>query len=314
MGFITAAVAVAGVAAATSAAQAVAKKKAADKAGKAREDALNGLKMLDIPAINEDAAKADEASYKGRLDLQKRADPLSAEARSAGLQGLIDNVNSPNDAKSLSIIDRLSSDAEDPAMADLQRRLVDDARASLAAGASLPPEFQAELVRTGLEGANRAGLAPDRAGAAGTTLRRLTGSAGLALEEQRKAQATRSAGAAQSLAQTKASILGNLIPQIQSITGQKTQRAAVAFEAGASQTPKAYGLDGADVAGLNVANNKLENAKTIGIGEVRAGRATAQGELTGAAIGAAGDLATSGMGAYAKANPNSWLAKWGAGA
>lgn len=306
MGLITA-----GVAVAATTAAAVAKRAAANKAGKAREQALNGLKLLDIPAINESAAKADEASYKGRLDLQKRADPLSAEARSAGLKGLTENIDSPNDAKSMSIIDRLSSDAEDPGMADLQKRLVDDARASLAAGASLPPEFQAELVRTGLEQTNRAGLTPDRAGAAGTTLRRLTGAAGLALEEQRKAQATRSAGAAQSLAQTKASILGNLIPQIQSITGGKTQRADAAFRAGASQTPDSFGLTGTDVAGMEVANTNTENSKTLGIGEVRAGRATSQGQMTGSILGGVSSAATAGIGSYVKDNPNSWLAKWG---
>lgn len=306
MGFITA-----GVAIAAATAAAVAKKKASDKASKAREEALNGLELLDIPALDDAAKLADKSSYEGRLKLQRDADPLSAEARATGLRGLTENVDTPNDAKALSYVDRIAEGADDPALEKLRQSLILDAQEAIEAGATIPADVQAELVRAGLETAGAGGLPADRQGASGQTLRRMTGAAGLALKQQRAAQAGQQAQVAASLQQTRANILGSLIPQIQTITMGKSARADAAFRAGASQTPEAYGLTGSDVTNLGVENTKMQNYKTLGLGDVRAQKALAQGDMTSSIIGSVGTAAAGGLGAYAKSLDDSWLKRWG---
>ena len=289
-----------GVGVAAAAGSAIAKKNAANKAANARQDALNGLELLDIPGLSEAAAKADEAEYKGQLELQKRAGPLSAEAREAGLAALTSNIDTGADAQAQQYLSSVAADASDPAFTALHNKFLAVAQESLDAGAEMTPEFQAELVRTGLESAGTAGFAPDRAGAAGQTLRRLTGAAGEALVDQRVGRAVTAGGAAQSLVNTRANILTNLVSQLTNLQAGKTARAGAAFQAGASQTPNSFGLSGADVTRLSIANTNLNNARTLGTGEIKAGRALSSGEFTSSLLGAASSGATGLLGLYGK--------------
>jgi hypothetical protein len=286
-----------GVTVAATAASAIAKKQAANKANNARQNALDQIKQLDIPGINTDAQAADTSSYTGKFDLQKKADPLSAQARQVGLEGLISGAKeSTADTMSQNFIDQVASDQADPALDALRTKLLSVAQEAVDAGATLSPEYQAELVRSGLEQGGTAGFATDRAGAQGQTLRKVLGIGGEALKSQRLGQASTALAGAQNIATTRANILGNLVTQLQSNKNNQVTRAANAFTAGASQTPQSFGLTGADVAGLNIANANLQNNLTLAKGDVSANRALSQGQyissLIGAGASAAGGLNT----------------------
>lgn len=299
MSAATVAIAATAIGVAGAAGSAVAKKNAQNRAANAREDALNQLKLLDIPELNRISEQYDESSYKGRLDLQKRVDPASAEARTAGLDALVTNIDG-NDAKAGAFIDKIAEDQADPALDALRTKLLATAQESLDAGATLSPEFQAELVRTGLEASGRAGFALDKKGAAGQTLRKLTGAAGEALQTARVDRAGRAIDSAQSITSTRANILNGLVSQLQSMSQGKTARAATAFQAGASQTPDRFGLTGEDAARLSVANTELENERILGKGEIKAGRAIAKGEYISSLIGAGTSGAQGIMGSFTK--------------
>lgn len=309
---ITSAVVVAGAAAYG----AYSKGQAAKKAANMRMAALDQVKELDIPGIQTAAQKADEARFAGSLELQKKVDPAAAEARAKGLEGLVANISGTEDAQSKTALEKAleTQNLTADQTAALKQALLENAKTALAQGASLPPEFQAELVRTGLEQSGTAGLTPDRQGASGQTLRKLVGSAGLQLQEQRRQQAIGTVAAVDQSNLNQASILSNLAQSFQGLINSRASRAAGAASVGQSLLP-AFGLTGGDVSNLMVANTNLKNNVTLAKGDTLAQKALASGamkaELVGAAASAVGGLGTGGMtgsGILGAGQANGW---WG---
>jgi hypothetical protein len=172
----------------------------------------------------------------------------------------------------------------------------------LNAGATLPPEFQAELVRSGLESSGASGTTGS--GAAGVQARTLLGSAGLELQAHRRSQATDLLSTADALKQNRASILANTLGVLENTKNQNQARSTAAYQIGAAGVPQA-GLNGADVVNLNLQNLNLRNQRTLGVGNVDANYALAKGAanqqliggLTSAATGMIGGVGGAGGGA-----------------
>lgn len=279
---------------------AYAKGQAAKKAANARLSAIDRMRELDIPGIQTAAQEADKARFEGALKLQKEVDPAAAEARQKGLEGVASTITGQEDQQSAEAMTRAleSANLSEPEMQKLRASILANAQAALNAGASLPPDFQAELVRTGLETSGRAGLTPDKQGAAGQTVRKLLGSAGIQLQEQRRQGAVQSLSAVGGSVAQSGSILTNLAQGFQSLLNSRAQRATNAASVGQQLLP-AFGLTGGDVSNLMVANTNLYNSKELAKGDVNAQKALASGAMKAELAGAVASGLTGSLGGAA---------------
>jgi hypothetical protein len=170
--------------------------------------------------------------------------------------------------------------------------LLDEAKAELDAGATLPPEFQAELVRTGLERAGQAGFGTTGRGLGGVQLRKLIGSEGLALKQTRQDQATKLAGAAQDIENARGNILGSVFPRLKDLATSNLTRAQSIFNTGESTVPS-VGITGEDIVNINLTKAGAQNQLTSQAGDIAAQGAIARGQMINQLIGAGVELATS---------------------
>ena len=299
MGLITGALIAAAVVAGAGVASAQAKKNAANKAAKARQRALDSVQVTGPESVNKLAQNADEERYTGQLALQKRVEPNAAAARESGLKELAGSVRTGQDDKAAQAADTAYAELaqDNPDTAALRQQLLADAKAELDRGAELPPEFQAELVKAGLETSSRSGVGVSRMGAAGQTQRKLIGSAGLALKQQRTQNATAAVGAETQFQSARQQVLAGLSSQLMQIGNNRQQRAANAVGVAQQLTPE-YGLSGREMASLELKRQDEENRKKTGTGEIEAGKALAQGAYVSELAGTAASAVTTGIGAY----------------
>jgi hypothetical protein len=185
-----------------------------------------------------------------------------------------------------------------PGAAEGKAQLIQAALKNLQAGATLPPDLQAELMQAGLQqSAGVTGGAPGAGAASGGTtssiLTRVLGSAGVNLQQQREQQAQQLLTSASNLDAQRAQILGNLFPKLQQQQMGNISGTAGVLSLGNSMLPQA-GLSGTQVASDWLA------------------RVGAMNQLSGqkAAVQAQGALATG------QANANMWgsIASLGQGA
>lgn len=303
MGLITALV-IAGVAAAGAAASAYAKKKAADKGAKIQQTALKGQKKilaeeLSFERINQAATDADRLRAENRLALQKEIDPELAQLRQLGKEKLLEEAERPDESlQSTQIANALFREnvQEDPRLEALKGSIINRAQEEISAGATLPPAFQAELVRAGVQQGAQAGFATD-ARTVGGTIAKALGIGGEQLKMARENQAINLAGAATNLDASRAQILGSIFPTIAAQEDARRRNSAAEFGIGDTTIPES-GLTGREAAGIqqNRGNTLLKIRGQQG--QVAAQKAAAQGEATAAYIGAGASFATSALGAY----------------
>jgi len=276
-----------------------AKKSAAKKAAKARDRALDRVKASEPTDLQSKARQTDEERFAGQLDLQKRLDPNAAAARETGLAELAGSVRTEQDTKAAGAADQAYAELaqEDPNTAALRTKLLTDARAELEAGAELPPEFQAEITRAGLEQSSRSGVGVSRMGAAGQTQRKLLGAAGMDLKARRAAAATAAVGAEAQFTSARQQVLSNLSSQLMQIGNNRQQRAANAVAVGNASMPE-WGLSGREFANAEVRKQDTKNQVELGKGEVQAGQALAQGAYAAEIAGSVASGVTAGVGAY----------------
>lgn len=303
MGIITALV-IAGVAAAGAAGAAYAKKSAADKAAHAQKSALTGQKKilqdeLSFDRINQAATDADRLRANNRLQLQQEIDPELAKLRQLGKEKLLAESQRPNESlQSTQVANTLFNEngKQDPRLEALKSSIINRAQEEIAAGATLPPQFQADLVRAGVQQGSQAGFATD-AKTVGGTIARALGIGGEQLKVARENQATHLAGAATNLEESRARILGSIFPTIAASEQARRQDAASAFGIGEATLPES-GLTGREAA--NIQQNRGNTLLRIRgqRGQISAQQAQAQGEATAAYIGAGTSFATSALGAF----------------
>jgi hypothetical protein len=305
MGVATALViAAAAVAAVGAAGAAYAKKNASDKAANAQQNALKGQKKilgeeLSRGRINQEALDAERDRARNRIALQEEIDPELAAMRKLGKQQLLEQSQLPNASKeTVQVAKQLFQENIQPSagLEKLKDQIIGRAQEKLAQGATLPPEFQAELVRAGVSQGAQAGLKPTQSTVGGRLYQAL-GSAGVALQAQREQQAAGLAQTATGLQESRARILESIFPTISNTETTARANAAATFGVGEETLPQA-GLTGAEAANLQINRGntllKIRGKK----GAVEAQRQLAAGEANAAYVKAGAQFASSALGAY----------------
>ena len=266
---------------------AVAKGDAARKAANARLEAIRAMEDINPSNENTLARTADTERFAGQLALQGALDPTVAAIRETGAQGVLNSLDTPQDANARALADQLAKEnvTPDKGLEDLKTKLLADAQADLDRGAQLDPSFQAELVRSGLESSGAAGFKAAPTGGAARSARTLLGAAGIALKEQRRKAAIESAGAVSDLQTARTNILSRIIPTLTSLGDSTAARAGKAFGMANDAVPE-YGLSGSEMVNLDLARINQQNKKQAMIGGLNAEKATAQGQMYSEMIGA----------------------------
>lgn len=290
----------AGVMVAGAVGSAMAQRSAAKKAAKAQKDALDNVSGVNVKAVQKEALKADRERFENQFKLQEEVDPTLAAVREKGAGNLLANLQ--DDPQSNRILNQLAKEGaqDSPKRQALIDQLLAGAEEEIAQGASLPPEFQAELIRAGLEKSSGAGLSSDYRAAAGVGIRKLLGSAGMELQAFRRGQAANLLATADAAKQNRLNALSTTLGALEGAASGRTGRAVTGYGVGAAGVPQA-GLSGADVANLAVTNTQIANEKAMGRGQIAANEAVARGQFISGLIGAGTSLAGAGIGAFGNA-------------
>lgn len=272
---------------------------ATDSALDSMETALKKQKSIDIDEMKRLASETDMARFREMLQFQGEADPQFAQLRNKGAAGLLRVLMQDATGQHLSdtAIKQMGEDlaGERESTQRLIDVLIERAEADLAAGATLPPEFQAELIQAGLERAGGRGESIEGRGAAGTEIRRLLGREGLALRGAREASALQSVSAAEALRARRASVLQDLAVLDNNLRGAKAIRAGGAVTVG-SQAMPAIGLTGADAVNLSLQNLNQENQNRLALGNIYAQKRLAEGAMYSGLLGSGTSAITSILG------------------
>jgi len=251
-----------------------------DRAHQKLSKAIHAQKGVDLDVAQEMSAKADTAKFKNQLDVQKQYDPLIASLRDAGAGALADlltndlHKNQEDSVLATMVKEGTTVDAKRNAVRDL---LLDKAKENLDLGAKLSPEYQAELIRSGLS--TGSGIRPTAEGPVGVHTRELLGVQGEQLKMVRQAQAQSQVQTVTSMDQARANILANLVPALSQVQTGRAQRAGAAISLSDMLKPN-IGMTGNDVVNLHLQNIALENRKAMAMGELGAWKSTADAAST----------------------------------
>lgn len=239
--------------------------------------------QLDPAIINQQARSADVNRAQNQLALQGIIDPSLLQTR-YDAQGVI--------AQQLGQLSGAGSDvsaaatqealAGVPGLEEARNKLIDAALSELNAGATLPPDVQAELMQAGLERAGQTSGAASAEGFGGNILRKVLGTAGLELQAQRQQRAAALTSAAQDLEGKRQTILQSLFPSLANVQLNKLTGAQNALNTSAALAPEA-GLSGQEIANLWLsrvgATNMLSNQMAQAGAQGALGQAQALGGL-----------------------------------
>ena len=280
----------------------------------AQEDALNAqlgaiqaqraylYANLDPTKIGEAAQTQDEQRAQAQLALQGKIDPTLLQQRYAAESAmgtkLADLINAQSPSAQVASAATADALKNVPGSQDIQNKLIDAALKDISAGATLPPDLQAEMVQSGLQSTGQATGVSRATGIGGTVLRTVLGSAGIQLQQQRQAQAAQLAGQAQQLETQRQSVLQQLFPNLQQQQIGQLGAAGGVFSTSQGAVPQA-GISGQDVANIWLARVGASNQLTAQAGNAAAQSAMNQGTiwsnaLGGAARGIGGGLQASG--------------------
>lgn len=283
-------------------ASAVVQKQAADKAAAAQRKAIDQQqailrKQLDPNALNTLAQQLDAERAKNRLELQKEVDPQIAELREFSKNELLRLAKQPAGTRQTEQVARQLFEENirpDTDMERLKDTIIARAQEDFDAGATLPPEFQAELVRSGIEAGAQAGIGPSKRSVSGVTSR-LLGGAGIQLKQQRAAEGAALASTADSLARSRQALLANIFPTVAATEAAELGRAAGGLQVAESLLPES-GISGVQGVNLEIARRKAQMGLMGQRGEVGAQLALARGQATSNAIGSVTSGLTMGLG------------------
>lgn len=167
-----------------------------------------------------------------------------------------------------------------------RQQLIDSALAQLKAGATLPPDVEAQLVQSGLESSGMVTQNASGRGIGGQQLRTILGTAGIELQRQRQAQAAGLLTQAQQLETQRQQVLQGLFPSLADTQLKQVQGAAGIFGTAANATPQA-GLSGTSLANAWLQRVGALNQVIGQAGGVSAAKDLAKGQIWGNAIGSA---------------------------
>jgi hypothetical protein len=266
------------------------------KAIHAQEDALKALKPLDVDKLDKETYERDKRFYSRAIDTFREQNPELAEAREITQRGLRRSLEDVEGefARTEQLLEQRITEAgkPSPVAEEIRNTLLVQTRDNLNRGAQLPPEFQAELVRTGLEAASASGVGGAKQGPVTQRLGTLLGAAGLELESRRRAEAAQAVQLEDALTRSRQQILGDLVSQSSSLPGAKTGFYGTTL-AGLEGMVQPVGLTGRDLLNLDLANTDFEREKILGMGGLSAQMALSQGKAHAAYSRKGGQLVDS---------------------
>jgi hypothetical protein len=254
--------------------------------GQIQQNITSGMNPEQVQQL---ATQADFQRAQNQQKLLGQLFPGLASAEQTAAQGIAQQAGGFGaGSPSTAIAQQAAQDAIKNAGATQQgqNQLIDAALSQLKAGATLPPDVEAQLVQAGLESSGMTTQSASGQGIGGQQLRTILGTAGIQLQQQRQQQAAQLLTSAQNLEQSRQNILQSLFPNLSAVQLQQLQGSGTAFGIGANATPQA-GLGGSQIA--NVWLNRV-GALNQAIGQqagVQAAGQLAQGAIWGNAIGSA---------------------------
>jgi len=229
---------------------------AVKKATQLQIDALNKqrefvFQQLEPGRINAQATAADVERAKNRLALQATVDPALAQTRYAASDKLLQQLAGIDSGAGDAVGQQAASEALGASgdFREIKDRLIDTALEELDAGATLPSDLQAELVKAGLERSGSVTGAASSRGLGGNINRQLIGKAALDLKAARQQRAADLASTAQNLDTARANILGNLFPALKQTQLGNLGATQSALASSSSELPQA-GLGGESIASI----------------------------------------------------------------
>ncbi len=251
--------------------------------------------QLNPSKISGAAARADAQRAQDRLRLQEVIDPELLKQRYDSQKVISDFLGSLQGDAADQVSGVAASEAirGTPGLDDVKAKLIDTAMSELNAGATLPPDVQAELVQTGLERTGQMSGAATTDGFANNILRQLIGSAALQLKADRQKRATDLASAAQDMDVKRQAILGSLFPALTAAKTAKLGAAQNVLQQSNQMVPEA-GLGGSDIANLWLARvgatNQLAQSAADAAARGAIGQGAAMNKIVGGAASGAGAL------------------------
>jgi len=250
----------------------------------------------------------DKGYLDRKVELQKEYEPELYAAGQKARADLLAQASQPTSAlESTRTAKQLFAENidQDPALKKLKDTVVQKANDLLALGGSLPPEYQAELVRAGVGQAAQAGIKP-QASSVGGVISNVLGSAGEKLRQSRNLEASQLAGTAQSITESRAKILGSIFPSIQASEQANAARAAGLLGITNAMMPNAgTGLTGREAINLDFAGREAQRNIGMSLHNLKAQRALEQARILDNTLDKqAGGMGGSAPGSYGSGNQN----------
>jgi hypothetical protein len=245
------------------------------------------FKNLDPNSVQAQATLADIQNSMARLQLQGTTDPALLAARYQS-EGQLLNQGAQIGVQSGQVADQATKEAlaGTPGMQDAKNKLVDEALAQLKAGATLPPDVEAQMVQAGLESSGMVTGAASGRGIGGQQLRTILGTAGIQLQQQRQKQAADLLSSAQNLENSRQNILQGLFPSLSATQLNNLGGSAKVLGTSASMLPDA-GLGGQAITNVMLARVGATNQLAQSSADAAARGGMAQGAIWGNAVGGA---------------------------
>lgn len=269
---------------------------AADDAYSRMVSAISNLRQMDPTALSNMVLTGDQAAYTNRMDFARQQEPgLSAIRQSAidKLTSIYGASSYPWEAAQNSLAD-LTNESTSKSQ-DLENSLRTKAQQQLDLGGSLGPDFQQELVRSGLESGSQTGIGTAKGGPLAQVLGQQLGSAQIALENMRMQQAESLGAAADTMKQNRASILEGALPSLMDTTKFNIGLGEEGLNLFNTQIPQ-IGLNGQQQAGLSEQARNEANDQALNLAGVRGQRdvtgAAYRSQLAHASASTLSDLAT----------------------
>jgi len=194
---------------------------------------------------------------------------------------------------------------QDPALKKLKDTVVQKANDLLSMGGTLPPEYQAELVRAGVGQAAQAGIKP-QSSSVGGVVSNVLGSAGEKLRQARTVEAAGLASTAQQMTESRAKILGSIFPSIQASERANQMRTPGYLGLAQSLMPDAAtGLTGRELLNVDFAGRQAQRNIGMSLHNLKAQRILEQARILDNTLDKqAGGMGGSAPGSYGSGNQN----------
>jgi hypothetical protein len=268
---------------------------------------------LNPSVVNAQSAAADIQQAQAQLALQAQIDPSLIAQRYAAESGSLQStaeLNNPNSPANTTAQAAMANALSTPNTSDqTKQQLIDAALGQLKAGATLPPDVEAQLVQSGLESSGMVTGAASGRGIGGQQLRTILGTAGIQLQQQRQQQAAQLATSAQNLETSRQNILTQLFPNLQQqqLSTLGGQQAAFGQAQGAAPT---VGLTGQNVANIWLARVGATNQMAQQAANVSAAGTLGQAQAWSSALGGGTGALGNALGGGSNPLPLSTITGW----